>query len=576
MQRAAALSWRRRTAPGGWLAVLALATLSGLAIALLPLELAALLVLGAIAVSLALLDPLWALCLAVLSVPVQELWLLPGGLSVTQGALLLAATSLALHTLAFPTRPLRPGRLFVPLAIFVWTLALAAAFSPYSRAEGLRETARWATVPLIYLLALRALGRADSGMPEGGEDGVERRNVLHATQRPAAQAAGYRPAPASAACAGRLRNESRSLQAADGPPGGMGTHIRHTPHSAGGLLAGDPGWRVWALVACLLLAPTLTAIVGLVQYGLGLGPESFGVGGGRMRAYGTIGQPNSFAGYMNQGWPLAAGLAVFAVLGLLAGAPRRPALLTLAGAGGAAALMLAALLASFSRGGWVGGAASALALTIATVVLLPTDLRPLARRLLIGGAAATILVLGLGGGGLLPDTVTRRASSLVSNLRLFDPRGVDITPTNFAVVERMAHLQAGWRMFASHPLLGVGPGSYSLAYERPPRAGEPPFSVRPWYESRGHAHNYYLHVAAEAGLLGLLAYLALIGAVLAQAVRALRSAHSWFWRGVASGGTAVVVAVAAHNLFENLHVLNMGLQLGAIWALLTLVEDNQP
>ncbi len=578
MQRSGSVPWRRGTGPGGWLAALTLAALSGLAIALLPLELAASLVLGAIAVSLALLDPVWALYLAVLSVPVQELWLLPGGLSVTQAALLLAVTSLALHTLAFPTQPLRLGRLFVPLAIFVWTLALSAAFSPYSRAEGLRETARWATVPLVYLLALRALRQTDDGAPERGEYGVERRHVLHAPPRPAAQAAGYRlrsrPAPAPADSAGSLRNGS--LEAAGGPSGGTGKHMPHTPQGAGGLLARGPGWRVWGLVACLLLAPALTAIVGLVQYGLSLGPESFGVGGGRVRAYGTIGQPNSFAGYMNQGWPLAAGLAVFAAIGLLAGAPRRPALWTLAGAGGAAALMLAALLASFSRGGWVGGAAGALALIIATIVLLPADLRPLARRLLVGGAAVTILVLGLGGGGLLPDTVTRRASSLVNNLRLFDPRGVDITRANFAVVERMAHLQAGWNMFASRPLLGVGPGNFSLAYERPPRAGEPPFSVRPWYESRGHAHNYYLHVAAEAGLLGLLAYLALIGAVVAQAVRALRSARSWFWRGVAAGGTAVVAAVAAHNLFENLHVLNMGLQLGAIWVLLTLVEETQP
>jgi hypothetical protein len=30
--------------------------------------------------------------------------------------------------------------------------------------------------------------------------------------------------------------------------------------------------------------------------------------------------------------------------------------------------------------------------------------------------------------------------------------------------------------------------------------------------------------------------------------------------------------VAAHNLFENLHVLNLGLQLGAVWGLLVCVE----
>jgi hypothetical protein len=187
-----------------------------LGIALLPLDLAAILVLGAIAVTLALLDPAWALYLAVLSVPAQDLVTLPGGLSLTQAALLLAMASLALHTLAHPERPLVLGRLFAPLALFLWALAVASVLTPYSRAEAVRETARWATVVLIYLLTLRAL----PGAP----------------------------------------------------------------------------WRRWGLVVCLLLAPTASAGLGLAQFWLGIGPESFGIGGGRVRAYGTIGQPNSFAG----------------------------------------------------------------------------------------------------------------------------------------------------------------------------------------------------------------------------------------------------------------------------------------
>ncbi|NTU81544.1 MAG: O-antigen ligase family protein, partial [Chloroflexales bacterium] len=187
------------------------------------------------------------------------------------------------------------------------------------------------------------------------------------------------------------------------------------------------------------------------------------------------------------------------------------------------------------------------------------------------GAGAVALAI-LGGRGLLPDAVVGRLASLAGNLRLFDARGADITPANFAVVERMAHMQAGWNMLTRYPVTGVGPGNYSVAYERPPGPGERPLSVRPWYESRGHAHNYYLHIAAEAGLVGLAAYLLLIGATAAQAVRAIRAAPTWPWQGVAAGGAGVVAAVAAHNLFENLHVLNMGLQLGSVWALLVIAE----
>jgi hypothetical protein len=35
----------------------------------------------------------------------------------------------------------------------------------------------------------------------------------------------------------------------------------------------------------------------------------------------------------------------------------------------------------------------------------------------------------------------------------------------------------------------------------------------------------------------------------------------------------VVAAVAIHNLFENLHVLSMGVQLSTVWAMLTVAAQ---
>ena len=465
----------------------------GLLLSLLPLDHATLLVLGALATALALVDPVWALYMAVLSVPVQDLLLLPGGLSVTQVALLLCLASLSLHTLGRHEQPLEFGRLFVPLALFMWVLAVATLFTPYSRSEAFRETMRWSTVPLIYLLTLYALRGAT--------------------------------------------------------------------------------WRLGGLVVCLLLAPALTALIGIGQFWFGIGPESFAIGGGRVRAYGTIGQPNSFAGYMNQAWPLAVGVALTALATPWIDTSRRRHLITLAAAA-AAALTGAALLVSFSRGGWVGALGGMIVLILAGGRLMPSQLRMGVRQLMVGTVGGLLLLLLLGGGGLLPAAVVQRAASLVGNLRIFDARGADITPANFAVVERMAHLQAAWNMLQQHPLLGVGPGNYTIAYETPPRPDQPPMSVHPWYESRGHAHNYYLHIAAEAGLLGLCAYLLLVGALVLQALRALRTARGWLWRGVAVGAAGVVAAVAFHNLFEQLHVLNMGLQLGPIWALLVAAERH--
>ncbi|NJM08756.1 hypothetical protein HC891_25050, partial [Candidatus Gracilibacteria bacterium] len=122
------------------------------------------------------------------------------------------------------------------------------------------------------------------------------------------------------------------------------------------------------------------------------------------------------------------------------------------------------------------------------------------------------------------------------------------------------------------PLTGVGPGSFTIAYEFGGTAATQPYFLHPWYTSRGHAHNYYAHIAAEDGLIGLGAFLLLLAATARQAVRAVARAQGWLWRGVAIGGAGVVAAVATHDLFENLHALNLGLQLGAVWALLVLAE----
>lgn len=69
------------------------------------------------------------------------------------------------------------------------------------------------------------------------------------------------------------------------------------------------------------------------------------------------------------------------------------------------------------------------------------------------------------------------------------------------------------------------------------------------------------------------AYLLLIGGVLATGVGAVRrTARDPFARALALGGVGIVVAVAVHNLFEDLHVLSLGVHLSAVWALLASIR----
>jgi O-antigen ligase len=223
-------------------------------------------------------------------------------------------------------------------------------------------------------------------------------------------------------------------------------------------------------------------------------------------------------------------------------------------------LLLAALVASFSRGGWVGAAIGLLAMAIALG-------RPTAR-LLIGVLGAGALLLAIGGAGLLPQPIVARLASLTRSVSIFDASSVQVTDQNFAVVERMAQLQAGWRMFVAHPLVGIGPGNYNSAY--------PDFAVLPWYASRGHAHNYYVHIAAEAGAAGALTYLALLAGVSYTGLSALRRANGIFRRSIVVGCCGIIAATAGHDLFENLHVLSMGVQLAAVWGLVTVLTNWEP
>ncbi len=499
-----------------WLAWAGFATaVAGAAILLAtaPLVLAVGVVVAPLVLVLALIDPIWALYIAVLAVPVQEVVTLPGGLSFIQAAFLLALATWALHSLSTPYHPIRLGLPGYGLLALLWALLLASTFTRYDQTAALTETLRWSTVLLIYLLAVNRLVPPEAGLPA----------------------------------------------------------VRHSAR------------RFAGLAACLLLATALNGMLGMGQFFTGLGPLSFLVGDEFARAYGTIGQPNSFAGYMNMGWPLAAALTGGGCVALFTYASQRSThqpgpyprgvLLAIGGAGLAFCLQFGALLLSLSRGGWVGAAGGMLGLLLATLIVNWRNVQAYLGYALAGTLAIIGIGIGLGTSDLLPDFFTSRFLSIFNSLRLFDARTAMIDADNFAVVERMAQMQAAWYMFLSEPLTGVGPGNFPIAYQS--QASGFAYLIHPWYSPQQHAHNYYLHIAAEAGLIGLAAYLLLLGLLAVQAWRTLRGVRGWFWQSLAIGSCGIIAAIAVHNLFENLHVLNMGVQLGSVWAMLVALDYRQ-
>ncbi len=180
-------------------------------------------------------------------------------------------------------------------------------------------------------------------------------------------------------------------------------------------------------------------------------------------------------------------------------------------------------------------------------------------------ALACLLAVLLGGFQLLPRPLTQRFADVAPYLGIFDVRGVKVTDENYALVERMAHWQAAWGMFSDRPWLGVGIGNYEPVY--------PAYALPGWEEPLGHAHNYYLNIAAEAGLVGLAAYLVLWGAAFREAWRTVRRTEG-YWRGVAVGIFGALVHLSVHNLFDNLYVHNMYVHVAILLGLLHVIDST--
>jgi putative inorganic carbon (hco3(-)) transporter len=498
-----------RSWPPIWLLLAAL--LLGLALSRLPLSTSLVLLLATAVFLLVAIEPLAGILLALLAGPFGALERIAlGNVTLDSGQffLLLALAS-------WMARGLRQRRIAMPavplngpLFLFIGVAAVTVVGSP-SPVLGLKELLKWLEIAAIVWLV------------------VDR-------------AAAWRLAAA------RPR-----------PPAGTATEARITGRDI------TP-----YLLFGLLFAGLVQAAVGVWQFAWrGDGPEHFLILGRFYRAYGTFEQPNPFGGYMG----LNAALALGVLLGLLRhyGLPRRltpsawrlapgarlsSSALWLLFVAVCAGLTSLALLFSWSRGAWL-----ALAAAVVTLVLFWP------RRLWLGAGLVGLVVAGLWlslSFNWLPASVGDRLASLGRDFQPGDVRGVAINDANYAVVERLAFWQAAVGMAEDHFWWGVGFGNYEAAY--------PAYALINWPLALGHAHNYYLNLLAETGMLGSVAYLIFWAAVFRQTICALR-AHEWPRRGIALGLLAAWVYLSVHHLVDKLYVNNIYIHLGVMLALLQLL-----
>ncbi len=304
------------------------------------------------------------------------------------------------------------------------------------------------------------------------------------------------------------------------------------------------------------------AMVGLFQFVTGRGPATFAIGP-FIRAYGDFSQPNAFAGYIALILPFAVAWMLLPGRGRLA-------------AGLVAGILGMAMLASLSRGAWLGTG-----MGLAAMALLWTRH---AKRVIATGAIMIALLFPAARAGLVPTSIVDRLTVVLENYWIFDVTQVEPDPSNWAIVERMAHWQAGWAMAMDHFITGVGPGNYEAAY--------PYYFLPTWVEPLGHAHNLYLNMFAETGIIGLIAFstfTVLIFIRIIQALRrnrALRSATQspairsdlLVRRVVLIGAMGAAVTFSVHNTFDNMFIHGMGVQFGLVLGLIEaqMAGDTAP
>ena len=212
----------------------------------------------------------------------------------------------------------------------------------------------------------------------------------------------------------------------------------------------------------------------------------------------------------------------------------------------AALASVAALALSLSRGAWLGAGIGLIVL----VAIHPKARRPVAA-VALGGITTTLAALLLFPSSGPVEVVLNRLTSVS------DPAGnpYDVRPITW---------QEALREFGERPIVGNGPGSFSVLSAQSPSALQ--------FYPRQHAHNGLLTVAAEMGSIGALALIGMV-VTLVLAIhgraRRLRAAQRWEDLGVLAGGAAALGALAGHLVVD--YPLRNPVLMVTVWAVVGVV-----
>jgi O-antigen ligase/tetratricopeptide (TPR) repeat protein len=211
------------------------------------------------------------------------------------------------------------------------------------------------------------------------------------------------------------------------------------------------------------------------------------------RAFGPFANPDHYANYLAMVLPLALAAVLFPEL---LGKVRDRGAVALIGAA-VTLTMLAALIATGSRGGWSAAAVGTLVFLL-MAVRLPRDRRPV----LLQHGRYRGLVLTVAAAA----TVTAALYLTAADYRVNAGQRVQEAFTRADLAARVKPARDSLDMIADFPLLGLGSGAWPDIFRR---YSSPPWSPDFWPA----AHDEYVQLAVETGVVGFLLALAAVGAL---------------------------------------------------------------
>ncbi len=221
-------------------------------------------------------------------------------------------------------------------------------------------------------------------------------------------------------------------------------------------------------------------------------------------------------------------------------------------------IVCSGLILSASRGGYLSLAAVIVFLALVSLTMRGSKSETVTsgRGLQLRLAATLILLVVMSFGAMLltsSDELLQRFGRIEENLQmgeLADER-----------YNRRELWQTTMQIVKDHPLLGVGLGAYPFAYTR--------YDQGSGVSRVEQAHNDYLHILADTGVIGGLVTLAFLALLFVRSFKAMQT-RDLLQRSIALGALAGCFGIAVHSFVEfNLQVTNNAQLFLALAALAT-------